>query len=144
MDRDNINNLSGKTYLIDPLKLGDMSDGIKGRRPIYLLQGVNNDYFFGVLSTTKKHTGKKNTFQHKKYIMWDEKNGSYLRLDSQFGWTVMKKSDIKKDTRNLKEWIRVTNSQKEELLSFYRSVINDEKERLEEIAKINNSQGENN
>ncbi|BDU67527.1 MAG: hypothetical protein TYPL_1800 [Candidatus Tyloplasma litorale] len=120
--------LIGKTYYIDPIKLGDMNDGIKGKRPIYILTGINNEWVFGVLSTTTIHSGKKNTFQHKEYLKW--RDGCYLRKDRMFGWTRVEKKDIKNDKKNLKKVISLNEKQKKELLSFYKDVINNQKESL--------------
>lgn len=121
-------NLTGKTYYIDPVQLGDMNDGIKVKRPIFLLCGINNEWFFGVLSTRTKHIGRKNTFQHKEYLEWEK--GSFLRKDSLLGWTTIKKIDIKNDRRNLKEKIILNKKQKEEILKFYNEIIKNEKNRL--------------
>ncbi len=123
--------LTGKTYYIDPSKLGDINDGIKQRRPLYVLKGINNDFIFAVLSTTKKHVGKKKTYQHKKYIEW--KKGSYLRVDKLHGWTTIKKDDLKLDKNNINEMIKLTKKEVNELIIFYNDVINSERNRLRDI-----------
>ncbi len=122
------NELIGKTYFIEPIKLGELTDGFKRRRPIYILDFINEKYVFGVISTTTIHSGQKKTFQRRKYIMWSKKAG--LRLSRSDGFAIIKKSDIEKDRSNLNQKIKIDVDNKRRLLDFYSPLIREEKKRL--------------
>lgn len=124
--------LIGKTYYIDPEKIGDMNDGIKKNRPIYILKSINNEFVLGVLSTTQFSTGRKNTFQDKKYVKYGEGN-SGLRLSLSNGWTTIKKSEIFSDWENVNEYIELKENQKEELIKYYDTTIKEERRRLKDV-----------
>lgn len=123
-----------KTYFFSDKNMGADLNNKKGDRPYYILCSIDNDWVFAVVGTTTKHIGKKKTYQsNNKYIEW--KKGAYLRVNLENGWHYFKKEELKNNKNNLKEYIKISKGQKEELLKFYNSTINDQKKILKN--KIN-------
>ena len=121
------NSIVGNYYYYSDTNIGSAYVEGKGKRPYYILCGVDNHTYFGVVSTKSPHKGRKNTFQDKQYIENDL--GSYLRLDGSIGFTIFKKEEIKNNMKDLKKG----NLPKEEidnLLKFYSYDINQKKRDL--------------
>ena len=123
----NKNNLVvGNYYYCDDEEIGSSHVEGKGKRPYYILCGIDNNNYFAIVCTNTEHKGNKKTFQDRKYIKNDI--GSLLRKDAQIGFHVFKKNDIKEG----KYRKRIGNLDKEkinELLKFYSYDIKSIKER---------------
>ena len=124
------NKVVGNYYYCDDKEIGSMIVDGKGERPYYILCGINNDYYFAIVCTTKRHTGSKKSFQNKKYIENDI--GSLLRLDAEIGFHHFKKSDIREGKYRNKKG-SLLKEHRDKLLNFYSYDINQAREKYRKM-----------
>ncbi len=125
--------LVGKVYFYSDSKRGASEVSGKGKRPYYILAGIDNEYVLGIVSTTMKHIGKKNTYSKAEYIETNivSDDRSLLRLSLGNGWERFKKNEVQNDFKNLKNPHKIiTRKDLNKLLKFYDPIIKDKKNLL--------------
>lgn len=125
----------GKVYYSDIREQGentfDENNPSKKRRPYYILQGLNNEYYFGVKATKQNTSASKRKHDITiKYVeIYIKGSKTNLRLEHNKGWHFFKKNYIQEDFTNVTDEVKISNENKDKLLKFYKETINDEKKR---------------
>ncbi len=104
----------GRTVMLSPNEYGEINDGIKGKRPFYILRKKENNYVVIVSTQTPKSTTKKK----RKYIEYQYDGGrSWLRLDLKDGFNILTERILNKSEIN--DMIKLNDDQVNKLNIFY-------------------------
>ncbi len=108
----------GRTVMLSPNEYGEINDGIKGKRPFYILRKKENSYVVVVSTQTPKSTTK----TKRKYMEYKYDGGrSWLRMNLKDGYNILTKKTLLKSEIN--DMINLNNDQVEELNKFYNDFV---------------------
>ncbi len=104
----------GRTVMLSPEDYGELNNGVKGKRPFYILRKKGNGYIVVVSTQTPKSTTKKK----RKYIEYKYDGGrSWLRLDLKDGYNIFVDRII--ENAEINDLIQLNDNQIDELNRFY-------------------------
>lgn len=118
--------LVGKTFYRSLTYSGEQEDGVKNKRPHYILRKYGEDKVIVVKSTKTKNTGQKKTYKGNiKYVEYVAPDGqpAWLRKDAKYGYDIISIKEINDNISDLTSDIKLTEGQHKDLNYFYSDYI---------------------